>query len=765
MHKHLYILLISYLVLHLSVQAQSVSQESHLKKVTIYWDSSLSMIDKDVEKEMEFLNNYFYNVPDTNVDLIAFSNSIDLQRSYNIVDSDWSSLKEALLNINYDGVTFFDVLLEQQQSDINLLFTDGIEVIDQLKINTAVPTYAISSTTKTNTRNLIAESLRSSGNYINLNKVSIKQSLSLLNIEEVKTVDAKANKTPINKLASTKAVTNIGEITGTVYSSEGILVGATIAIKGTSIGVITDINGVFSIKANKGDVLVISYLGKTPKEITIEDSNTLDIQLIGDETELDEVVVTGRVEQEPEMVETGFGKVNKEKLGYAVKTISGEEVMSANAYNLSDAVRSKMGATAVGSGNDISLTIFRNEAAGAFINPTLGIWFSNRYALIVIDGASIPRASTMVGNTNKLTDFIDPDNVASISVLKGLAATNRYGTAGSGGVILITTKMSLGGKKSKTPYNSALLRNNTYTEDLKAVNSSIKDIGYIKAYEKHQTLNEVYNHYLKQRLNYLNDALYFTNVSDYIDQWGNKELSSKIRSNVLEINSKDTDALRFVAYKAAQQQDVFFAKRIYERIAQLKPNEAQSYRDLALIYQETAYYQKALDIYNKIQNDSYPNVNFSGLKKVINNEMKRLILLHKKELTLSKIPSKYLNIKGVNNDVRIVFEWNDRKAEFDLQFVNPQKKFFTWSHTTLENATRLQRESTQGFNTEEFLLIDAEKGEWLINVEPKLQDKKTPVVLKYTVYKNYGKTNETKTSKVLILNNIIGKQMIGKIVI
>jgi TonB-dependent SusC/RagA subfamily outer membrane receptor len=759
MHKNICILLISTLLLYSPILAQTTSLESDLKKVTIYWDSSLSMLNKDVNKELNFLDNYFHNAPNANVDLVVFSNSINLQQSFSIVNSEWIALKEVLLNTNYDGVAFFDVLLEAQASDMNLLFTDGLEVIDQLKIDTSVPTFVISSTTKTNASNLIVESLRSGGDYINLNKLSIKEGLALLNIEEAKTLDVKATKVPIHKV-TTKAVITKGEIMGTVYSSEGLLVGANITIKGTSKGVITDTKGQFNIKANKGNVLIISYLGKITEEVTIQDSNTLNIQLTGDETELDEVVVTGQKKQEPEMVETGFGKVNKEKLGYAVKTVNEKELMQSNPTNISDAVRGKMGAIKSSPNNDISLTIFRNEVAGTFAGPK-----SSRYALIVIDGVPLPKNEPNGQRGNKLADFINPDDVASVTVLKGLAATNRYGSEGAGGVILITTKMALGGKKSKTPYNSALLRNNNYTENLKQVSNSIKDIAYIKALDNYEALDEVYNQYLKQRLNHLNDALYFANVSDYIMQWGNKDLASKIRSNILETNPKDTDKLRLVAYKAVQQQDVFFAKRIYEKIAQLKPNEAQSYRDLALIYQETGDYQKALDIYNNIENNSYPNVNFSGIKKAINNEKKHLILLHKKELTLSKIPSKLLNIKGINNDVRIVFEWNDRMAEFDLQFVNPQKKFFTWSHTTVENAARLQRESIQGFNTEEFLLIDAEKGEWLINVEPKLQGEKTPVVLKFTVYKNYGKANETKTSKVLILNNVKDKQMLGKIVI
>lgn len=210
-----------------------------------------------------------------------------------------------------------------------------------------------------------------------------------------------------------------------------------------------------------------------------------------------------------------------------------------------------------------------------------------------------------------------------------------------------------------------------------------------------------------------------------------------------------------------QQKDFFFAKRIYEKIAQLKPKEAQSYRDLALVYRETGYYQKALDLYKKIQTNFYPGVNFSGMQKIMDHEMRNLIAQHSQELDLVGVPEHYL--KQVDYDARIVFEWNDRDAEFELQFVNPQKKFFTWSHTKEQNAERLIEEKEQGFNSEEFLLIDAEKGEWLINVENNTQNSQKPVVLKYTVYRNFSKATETKESKLLVLTNLKEKQGLVKI--
>lgn len=743
------ITLIYFLVLFSSVQAQLESSKLNPKKITIFWDTSLSMKDKDIEKEIAFLDQYFNNTPAIEIELIAFSNSIHFQKTFTIVKSDWTALKEEMLRFNYDGVAFFDVLLEKTTSDMNFLFTDGIEVIDQLKINKTTPTYVVNSSKKVNHTVLEQQGLLSGGDFINLNKISIQEALALLNLEGHKKEITNKKIISNKKVISSKTIPNENFVTGSVFDLEKMLVGATVSIKGKKRGVVTDANGEFSIEATDRDILVISYLGMKTKEIVVDEARRFEILLLNEETELDEVVVKGKSKPKIEMVDTGYGKVNKEKLGYAVQTIDEKQLMSGEATNISDALRGKMVGVHYTSGPDLGMTVFRQI---------------NQYALIVIDGIPLRRNIKGANNgMNQLMNFIDPRNVASVTVLKGLAATNRYGSEGGGGVILINTKTALLNQKSKVSKNTALLKDNDFTENLTLVNSAINE-KYIEELKEFQTVDEIYNHYLKQRMNYLDAPLYFENVSGYIAQRGNKELASKIMSNILELNPKNVSMLKLVAYKAVQQQDFLFAKTIYEKIAQLKPREAQSHRDLALIYQETGYYQKALDIYTKIQNNSYTNVNFSGIKRVIDNEMKRLLIRHKKELNLNEFSSENF-LMSLDYDARIVFDWNNRAAEFDLQFVNPQKKFFIWSHTKSENAMRLYEEEIQGFNTEEFLLIDGEKGEWQINIESKISNSKKPVVLKYTVYRNYGKPNETKELKLLILNNLKEKQMIGKIII
>lgn len=745
------LLFLSCFLLVTSLKAYHLDIIPPIKKITIYWDTSLSVKDKDIDKELSFLDAYFNKTPNAVVDLITFSNSIDAQQRFNVVNSNWNGLKEMLLKTTYDGVAIYDVLLQETTSDLNFLFTDGLEVIDKLILNKITPTYVINSSKKTNLAILNQQNQLSNNIFIDLTKTNTQQALVLLSSNKLKKEIVTKRKKSKKNVIREKLTQNNDFITGSVYSSDGALLGATISINGEK-GVVTDVNGEFSIKATNGDILIASYLGMQTQEILVSEDRRVEILLLNDETQLDEVVVNGKSKYVEEEVETGYGKTSKKKLGYAVKTITEKELMSGEATNISDAVRGKMGANQHSDGSDLSLMVFRG--------------WDGYFALIVIDGVPL-RRNTKSGmdrvggtGTNKLLDFIDPRNVASVTVLKGLAATNRFGSEGGSGVILITTKSSLAGKKNKNSQNTALAKDNDFTENLSSISTIINE-KYIEELKEFKTLNEVYNHYLKQRTYYFNDPLYFVNISDYITQFGNKELASKILSNILELYPQDIILFKLVAYKAEQQQDFFFAKRIYEKIAKLKPRDAQSYRDLALSYQETDYYQKALNIYKKMLNKDYSGVDFSGIQKVITNEMRGLILRHKDKLDLSGIPEFYL--KDVDYDARIVVEYNDTTANFELQFVNPQKKFFSWSHTKAANEIRLYEEKEQGFNTEEFLLIDAEKGQWQINVKSEMNQHKKPIVLKYTVYKNYGKPNEIKETKLIILNNLKEKQLLGNI--
>ena len=227
-------------------------------------------------------------------------------------------------------------------------------------------------------------------------------------------------------------------ITGNVTDEAGeALIGASIIVKGAeSSGTTSDIDGTFALEVPAGSsVLIFSYTGYTSKEYTIGVSNVINI-----------VLAEGLVLQEA--VVTALGVERSEKaLGYSVQEVNGDDISRSGASNPVDAL--------VGKAAGVQITRASGSAGGGSRILIRGVssMVGGNQPLIVIDGVRtnnetlLSQGSTSgTASSNRLMD-LNPDDIETISVLKGAAATALYGTAGSTGVILITTKK--GGKKSK----------------------------------------------------------------------------------------------------------------------------------------------------------------------------------------------------------------------------------------------------------------------------------------------------------------------------
>ncbi len=213
---------------------------------------------------------------------------------------------------------------------------------------------------------------------------------------------------------------------------------ASVVIKGTSTGTAADDNGRFSINVSGSNaVLVISSVGFATRELRVGNNNNLTIQL-SEGTTLSEVTVT-----------TAFGvKKAKRSLGYSAQEISGDALLQAKQTNIVNALRGQVagvqinsGGGAPGQGTRIIIRGIKSLDPGKDNQP-----------LFVIDGIIMDNSINTVsssgdirGLSNRASD-INPDDVESISVLRGGAATALYGQAGSNGVVVITTKTAKAGK-------------------------------------------------------------------------------------------------------------------------------------------------------------------------------------------------------------------------------------------------------------------------------------------------------------------------------
>lgn len=136
---------------------------------------------------------------------------------------------------------------------------------------------------------------------------------------------------------------------------------------------------------------------------------------------------------------------------------------------------------------------------------------------------------------------------------------------------------------------------------------------------------------------------------------------------------------------------------------------------------------------------------FEGIDAVINVESTNLLALCGKELGIEANASE----SNVYQGIRVVFEWNNSEAEFDLQFVNPEKTFFIWSPT--KEKDRIMKEKTKGYSSEQFLIDESKPGQRMINLKYHGNKSYEPTVLKTTTYYNYGLSTQRSEVNVFRL--------------
>ena len=699
---------------------QSVSSQEIIKKVTLLWDTSYSMIDRNIDNDLNYLNEYFLENLNTQVTLVKFSNDIILNQTYSIKNSNWLELKKELQSTTYDGSTNYNKIKTTETDEV-LLFSDGYTYDSKFpKLNASL--IVISSNKEYNTDFLKTIAKGSKKEFVNLRTIQSNNS--------------KASK--------------FKTINGKVSDENGYLSDVTVISRDNNLQTVTDSLGNFSIEAQNRGILEFRYIGKNTILSRVSESTSKNIYMTDGNMILDEVILENK---KKEVIDNGYGKLDKKSLGYSVETLDGNKIIPSNT-DVKDAVAGKFAGVKIGANDDLTQFVGRGR-----YTTILG----NQYGLIVVDGLAIKQSDSSMGaGFIGDTGFINPENIESVTYLKGLAATNIYGTEGRNGVLLIKTKT--GSSSFKKKKKRQLGNTPTYIDDIEI--EEIIDKPYIREISQTTTIEDAYKMYLSQRKLYGKDISFFFDIASYFKNWNNPYLVKRILSNVLEINKKlNLEILRALAYKYDEFELFEESIKVHKQLISFKPSESQSYRNLALSYQLNKQFTKAQEIYNKIHTNQYSDVNsFNGLKQTINAEYKNLVALHNSNLIATNIPEFYK--KNAEYDTRIVFEWSHFDAEFDLQIVNPQKRYFTWSHTQKEESSRFIKETSQGYGLEEFFITKKDKGEWLFNLiyyGKKTGDNSMPSFVKVTVYSNFGKSTQTKKVTVKDLNDLNKKESILKL--
>ncbi|MFD2720381.1 SusC/RagA family TonB-linked outer membrane protein [Hymenobacter monticola] len=216
-------------------------------------------------------------------------------------------------------------------------------------------------------------------------------------------------------------------VSGRVLGTDGTgIPGVNVVVKGTNVGTVTDVEGKYSLPAAQGTTLVFSFVGFTAQEVPVGRDATINtVTLTTDTKALDEVVVVG------------YGTQRAEAVTGSVASISGEALREVPAANITQALQGRL------PGVQLSQTSSQPGAATQIrIRGTRSLTASND-PLIVLDGIPFPGS---IGDIN-------PNDIASVDILKDASATAIYGSRGANGVVLVTTKGGKKGQKAQVTYD------------------------------------------------------------------------------------------------------------------------------------------------------------------------------------------------------------------------------------------------------------------------------------------------------------------------
>ncbi|WP_087523747.1 carboxypeptidase-like regulatory domain-containing protein [Gilvibacter sp. SZ-19] len=687
------------------------------ERITIYWDASLSQLSRSFDEEFDLLESYLKAVKAKEVRVIRFGAGWQENQDFNCEDC--SEILAYLKSSTYFGGSGFEQVLQDNNfnAETILFFSDGESVFGPPLSPLNIPIFSINSQAEANHTALQDLSLYADGHYIDLSRINPKEGLGLMLNE----VDDKVVYAQRSEELSLK---------GQVTASSGPIQGAKVWVKDTYNQVLTDTEGNYKINANSGDVLVVSFLGMLDKEVVVPEGGSLNVFLETDGELLDEVVIEAEKNQDD--IKTPYGKKSRKALGFAADFILAEDIPPYYT-NLSQLLAGLSGVQVIGFGDDAEF-IFTRSIASSISNSSLPV--------IVVDG---------IIYTQDQRPFIDVQNIDNVAIFRGLAATNRYGSIAAYGAIRIETKtFALTGAPPETK-PSALVTGNDYQEVLlPSLDSGAVIPEYLKSLYTASSFEQAKEIHQSQRKRYKQDISYFVDVSEYFLKW-DAGYAKAILSSLAEVAPNNIQALRIMAYAMESYGFAHQTIGLHRQIIALEPTQVQGYRDLALALQQDGQYQEAFEVYKRLLSGTIDGLVLGATQGLLEHELQHLVAQHKDRISYKDLPTSLLKA-DFDLDLRLVFQWTDPNASFELQFVNPEKKYYQWSHTPFLAKERMLEEAQAGFTMEEFILDDNRSGKWLINVEHLGEsDLLYPSYMKYTVYTDYGTDQQQIRTKLIKL--------------
>jgi len=534
-------------------------------------------------------------------------------------------------------------------------------------------------------------------------------------------------------------------ITGRIFDGDQPLEDVRIHRGDETNPIFTDTEGTYSIEAIPGDILHYSYTGMKEYRVRVEDvTQFLNLVMIPDVQELEEVTVSRKRKKSQQelayeyrsntnLIRTTFGILDVRRTPVNVIMVAEDEIMPIG-LNILDVIRNRFP----------GLRAFGDAQRGGFITSRgLGSISNPRSVIWDIDGQVFLNTPL----------WLDVNNIKRMAIINALAYNARYGAVGGGGVIIINT-VSGEATMPKTG-DLARLRNNFVKDDIPGQEDLATDApNYITELDSASSLEEAISIYEKFKRQYVASPYFFLDAyTHFANRRGGDNMASAILKENRDRFAHSPVLLKGLAYLLEEQGAYEEALEVYKEIFIMRPHYSQSYLDMARAYREVGQISKSAAMfarYKYLIEEGFITQT-KDFWKVLQHESDNLLALEGRRI--GQRVRNILTDPYVEGTTRVVIEWNDSEAEFDLQFVNPGGQYFTWKHSFIANEERIMDEKDNGYSITEYVVDQNLPGNWTVNVMYHGNKSLTPTYLKVTIYTSYGERaqrKQTQTFKLLL---------------
>ncbi|MEO9872085.1 VIT domain-containing protein [Ekhidna sp.] len=705
----------TYFYLNIKPPTLSATNQKKSEKVGIFWDNSSSGAKRDIEKELKLLESYLNSLTDVKEISVTSFNAV-MNESENFGGS-IPSVISCIRELTYDGATRFDQINLHGKYDEILLFSDGINTIgtEDIRMPKNV-VHTITSSSGSNYSLLKKLARKTNGEFINLHKTSTKDALNILQKDEEKFLSSSYSNADFKEVYP-----NLPQRVGEYFEIAGILKTEKARIK-INYGDRNNVTKSQSFEIEKKSTAPISRLWASKKIETLNidyQRNKEAIFTLAQKhnivTKNSSFIVLDRVEDYAEYeIEPPIELKKEYDRLIAQKEISKpdpkaifqrnfERFSSLKNWYASPPIISQEDKDQVDDSSAVSRSL-QGTVAGVEVES------ADEEAYIILEEAPEEEALQEV-------------------VVTGYSATSRAKSS---------VESTSGGSSIKV---LAWLPDAPYMEELRG------------AAENHEKL------YFKLKEENSTRPAFFIQVSDFFFDKGMNKIAVRILSNAIELDLENPELIRAVAKRLLDEDEIEMSVSLFLEIKELRPEEPQSYRDLALAYIENKQYQQALELFNYVLNKDWAR--FADIKDVVLNELNNLISLYKDELDLSSV-SKEL-IEPMPLDVRIVIDWSSNDSDIDLWVIDPNGEKCFYSHPNTKIGGKISRDFTEGYGPEEYSLKEAKRGFYTVYVNYYSESRQTitgPVTIYGTLTTNYGTSKqETKRIAVQLTDNKESRQI------